>query len=235
MRSRYRTKRRHHVYTDFIDTLRFRLGRACPTRQLPTLLEDLHACVNGADNDQHHQRKNSYRLYPLTLFRWHPMQHRLEINKSSASHRSRPGQHAAKCTDGPKYVERSGVFNGCAGEKKRYTKSHALRKLKESLHEDIEGLCFDVFYPSQTPFRPSLTKAIGRYTLTFNTHEPLRIRVAANSKTSHSYSSNSRRSAGSYSISDLPLAALDVLRRALVSIVRGHLARRAFTRVEVRR
>lgn len=204
MRSRYRTKRRHHVYTDFIATVRFRLGRACPTRQLPTFLEDLHACIKGADNDQHHQHKNSYRFYPLTLFRWHPMQHRLEVNKSSADHRSGPGHHAAECTDGSKQVKRSRLFDSCASEQKRHTKSHALRKLNETLYGDVESLCFKVFYAAQTPFRPSVTKAIARHLRIFHTHKPLRVRVAANSKASHRHCSTSRRSAGSYPMSDLP-------------------------------
>ncbi|MGV7185371.1 hypothetical protein [Xanthomonas axonopodis] len=153
-------KRRHHVYTDFVATVKFRLGGTCPTRQLPAFLEDLHACINCADNDQHHQYKDSDWLHPSTLFKRHLMQHRLEVNKSSTDHRSRSGQHAANCTDGPKYVQRSGIFNGCTSEQKRHTKSHALCKLNESLHRDIRSLCFDVFYPVIRPGFPRHLKAM---------------------------------------------------------------------------
>ncbi len=183
MPSQNMTAQLHQVCRGLTSSFWFQLRAVLRALQISALVKNFQARSHGADNDQHHQHKNTDRLDPLTLFSWHTMQYRLEVNKHSAAHRSSSSQHAAERTNCPQHVKGSRFFNSCAGEQKRHPESHALCQFNKSLHGVLKSLGLEIVYPPQTPFRPSFLKITGR-TITIYTHKQPWLPLSANSNAS---------------------------------------------------
>ncbi len=183
MPSQNMTTQIHQVCRGLTTSFLFQLRAILRALQVSALVKNFHARSHGANNDQHHQNKDTDRLDPLTLFSWHTMQHRLEVNKNSAAHRSGSSQHTAERTNCPQHVKGRRFFNSCAGEHKRHSESHALCQFNKSLHGVFKSLGLEIVYPPQTPSLPSFLKITGR-PVAISTHKQPRLPSMANSNAS---------------------------------------------------